>query len=118
MAKMIPKALNKKFASGGIVTTASNTIAGGAVTLGNSIIADGKNLIIGYNLPGSKGMNYFCLKNVGLKNFQFDIPYDDIPQGQLDFNFLDSESKSFKIPDHIPQEQHTKYIKEQFDLED
>jgi hypothetical protein len=117
------KAMNKKFASGGIVGGSTITTASAMVGVARSIpesyiIADGKNLIIGYNLPGNKGRNYFCLKNVYLKDFQLNISTDDMPHGQLDLNWFDSESKSFEIPDHIPKEQHTKYIKEQFDLED
>jgi hypothetical protein len=115
------KSMNKNFAAGGIVpngmvTTASSMV--GTSMPGSFIIADGKNIIISYLTPGAKNANYFCLKNVGLKDFQFNVSPHDMPQGQLDFNFFDSECKSFEIPDHIPKEQHTKYIKEQFDLED
>jgi hypothetical protein len=82
------------------------------------IIADGNNLIICYITPGIKGTTYFCLKNVHLRDFNLSISSGDIPNGKLDFNFFDSESKSFEIPEHIPKEQHTMYIKGQFNLED
>jgi hypothetical protein len=116
--------MNKKFTSGGVVTTSSlgNTIGAGMVGTAlnqpySEIIADGRNLILCYHTPGSKYPTYFCLKSVSIKDFQFNINHGDIPHGALDFSFFDSESKSFDIPGHIPKEQHTKYIMEQFDIE-
>ncbi len=79
-------------------------------------IGDGDNLIIGYNLPGVKGTTYFCLKDVYIKELLLSMSASEIPTGDIHFNFLESESKSFTIPDHIPKEQHVTYIKEQFKI--
>lgn len=77
------------------------------------IIADGDNIII-YGLDGD---NYIMIKNTSLVNFKFNANVHNVCDGELKFNFSGVETKNFKIPDYIPEEQHVKFIKGKFKVE-
>jgi len=83
----------------------------------SNIIVDDDNIIVSCHLQETGKLTYFCLKNTEIKDVVLSINYGHKPRCNIDFDFSDSESKSFDIPNHIPKEQHVKYIKEQFNLD-
>ncbi len=111
------KGTNKPIPNMGMGSSIGNGPFTDTGNLPTQFIGDGKNLIIGYDFPGSLETTYFCLKNVYIKDLSLNISAIEIPAGDMHFNFMESESKSFMIPDHIPKEQHIAYIKEQFNIE-
>jgi hypothetical protein len=84
----------------------------------NSMIVDGNTIIVSCFLNDTNKLTYFCLRDTKIKDVVISMNYGHKPHGNVDFDFSDAETKSFDIPDYIPKEQHVKYIKNQFNIEE
>ena len=73
------------------------------------IIADGQQVIIKNN-SNTEGNVYHCFKGFSVNDFGFQTSLGNYPQINISGSCNSFVSKEIDIPDHIPEEQHARYI--------
>lgn len=79
------------------------------------IIANGNDLIV-KDIGAQKKDHYYCLRDFNISNLNITISQDQFPTIDISGNSYDGvESRKIIIPDHIPEDQHARYIQGVFD---